>query len=105
MPVKRRYSRETQLDENSHPQRMQEGPSELPPWTDTPSKEDTPAVNTDEGQRPPMLSLPAPLPAGSVPWATLKVWNTLYVLDERSSRVIAKRTVKSVLLIYKVCRA
>lgn len=43
------------------------------------------------------------LPHGpSFQWATLRLWNRVYVLDAKSFRVIAKRTVKSTILIWKV---
>ena len=59
-----------------------------------------------EDEKESILGLPSSQPSspGETPWITLRIWNRIYALDRRSFRIISKRTVKSLLLTWKVGR-
>ncbi|GJE86683.1 serine/threonine protein kinase-like protein [Phanerochaete sordida] len=77
-------------------------PTELPLWTESDSVQETSGDDAKE----PFLGLPAPSEARNSPpefeYMKLKVWNQEYRVTKRTAMVALKRTIKSLLLVWKV---
>jgi hypothetical protein len=80
-------------------------PTELPLWTESDSKEKT--TDPEDNSKDAPLGLPASLENEELhrefEYIKLRLWNQEYRVTQSTTRTALKRTIKSLLLVLKVC--